>query len=683
MSVHACFVEDTMGSFYHSTAGLNESDLDGLNLLAALSSEFGLTLVAGSSSSTRLVYDYRNSAGDFLGSVHIDGQNLATGLGGISWNSISSVSGLGSSLTGAGGLIATPGGSSLAAIHDLVMGPNGRFFHVEDIGQFFDSSLLGEQGRNHLAGGSGSDFIVGAAGADYLFGGHGNDSFRLNYGHFLPGERIVGGNGDRDTIEVKLNTNPGATNDVDLTVGDITGIEILRYLATFRDNAWIGNHVTVNRDQIAAGMLAIWSSLGKDTLKIVNAAGFDFSTMSFTDWVDDYDSIIIETSIANFGVVTGTIRDDRIIVLGANGLLNGSTGNDTFVVGSGIASGVFEGGDGLDTIELNGADVRFNSDTHVERLIFTGAPSKVKFGIQSVGSELITGISDTTGSSGADTIVATGENIDFSGIVFANWNPAFDTITLTGTNVTGSRQADTINGYDHLNDELRGGVGGDILIGGGGNDALNGGRGSDSLVGGAGNDRMVGSLGDDRYVVDSAGDRTIEGVDAGIDYVISTVSTTLSANIEDLTLFGSGNLNGTGNALNNVITGTSSGNNILNGLEGNDQLTGASGVDTFVFNTALNSALNRDVITDFSHTDDRIRLDDAIFTAIGPVGRLSADAFFIVGSGQRDAEDRIYYNTTNGLLQYDADGIGAGAAITFAVLTGSPDDVDFRDFFVV
>ena len=88
---------------------------------------------------------------------------------------------------------------------------------------------------------------------------------------------------------------------------------------------------------------------------------------------------------------------------------------------------------------------------------------------------------------------------------------------------------------------------------------------------------MNGGLGNDTFIVNQAGDVTNgEGTAAGggIDLVMSSVTRTLGANFENLTLTGNGNINGTGNAGNNVITGNS-GNNVLNG--------GANGNDTFVF----------------------------------------------------------------------------------------------------
>jgi Ca2+-binding RTX toxin-like protein len=63
--------------------------------------------------------------------------------------------------------------------------------------------------------------------------------------------------------------------------------------------------------------------------------------------------------------------------------------------------------------------------------------------------------------------------------------------------------------------------------------------------------------------------------------VRATVSYTLSENVEDLTLTGSGALDGTGNGLDNVIVGND-GANILSGLAGDDTLRGNGGADTLI-----------------------------------------------------------------------------------------------------
>jgi Ca2+-binding RTX toxin-like protein len=90
---------------------------------------------------------------------------------------------------------------------------------------------------------------------------------------------------------------------------------------------------------------------------------------------------------------------------------------------------------------------------------------------------------------------------------------------------------------------------------------------------------MAGGLGDDIYVVDDGGDQVFEASGAGTDVVSASVNFTLSDNVENLTLAGSAPLDGTGNALNNVIVGNG-GNNQINGGGGNDTLVGAGGVDT-------------------------------------------------------------------------------------------------------
>jgi Ca2+-binding RTX toxin-like protein len=131
---------------------------------------------------------------------------------------------------------------------------------------------------------------------------------------------------------------------------------------------------------------------------------------------------------------------------------------------------------------------------------------------------------------------------------------AIDHVTLTGTaalNATG-------------NDN------GNLLIGNAGANILDGKGGEDQLIGGAGNDT---------YVVDDPVDHEFENPGEGTDQVNSSVGHTLGANVENLTLIGTGNDFGEGNDLANKITGND-GDNRLEGFDGNDTMTGNGGNDT-------------------------------------------------------------------------------------------------------
>jgi Ca2+-binding RTX toxin-like protein len=151
------------------------------------------------------------------------------------------------------------------------------------------------------------------------------------------------------------------------------------------------------------------------------------------------------------------------------------------------------------------------------------------------------------------------------GMLHQNISIAYGTII---ENATGGGGDDVIVGNDVDN----------ILLGNAGADRLEGRLGNDTLNGGLGADAMLGGLGNDAYLVDDSGDLVTELASEGTDNVSSSISYTLTDNVENLVLTGSA-LNGTGNALDNAITGDALGNTLLGGL-GNDTLTGLGGDDT-------------------------------------------------------------------------------------------------------
>lgn len=132
------------------------------------------------------------------------------------------------------------------------------------------------------------------------------------------------------------------------------------------------------------------------------------------------------------------------------------------------------------------------------------------------------------------------------------------------------------------NDRLLGGLGNDSLFGGTGNDSLDGSSGNDYLDGGAGNDVMTGGPGNDTYVVESVSDVVLEVIASGAggnDTIVTSVTMTAPANVENLQAAPTASINLTGNELDNVLLGNEL-DNVLTGGAGRDTLSGAAGNDT-------------------------------------------------------------------------------------------------------
>ena len=160
---------------------------------------------------------------------------------------------------------------------------------------------------------------------------------------------------------------------------------------------------------------------------------------------------------------------------------------------------------------------------------------------------------------------------------------------LDGTQIDGpDGPDDVILGYGG-NDKIFAGDGADDIYGGSGNDFIRaqsgddiiyGEAGRDVLDGGTGADVMYGGTGNDIYFVDHTGDVVSEAGGDGTDTVKSKVSYTLDDGLENLWLQkGSDAVNGTGNALRNMIVGNGL-DNLIDGRSGNDNLIAGAGNDT-------------------------------------------------------------------------------------------------------
>ena len=231
--------------------------------------------------------------------------------------------------------------------------------------------------------------------------------------------------------------------------------------------------------------------------------------------------------------------------------------------------------------------------------------------------------------------------------------------------IFGNKNNDSITG-SAFDDIIYGGAGADILKGGAGNDTLDGGAGDDTLDGGAGENVLLGGAGNDTYIVNNKNDIVVElATNTGVDTVIVNISEyTVPDNIEEIYI-GTKDIIIKGNKQDNIFYSSENDDNIdakdgnntisykdakkgvdvnlslkdqqdtlmgkdtlknfknliasdfddkLEGEKGAaNNLTGLKGKDTFFINDSL------DTITDFNKFEDKIVLDNPLFTDITKV----------------------------------------------------------------
>lgn len=382
-------------------------------------------------------------------------------------------------------------------------------------------SLSGTTGRDEINGLDGNDTLYGLGGNDILNGGTGND--RLDGG--TGDDQLTGGTGD-DTYVVDsagdiIVENPGEGIDtVETTLAVYTLAPDLERLTFTGTGAFSGYGNAANNVIIG----------GADGDVITGDAGND-------NLYGGGGSDLIDGGDGNDVINGGTGAD----------VLIGGLGNDTFVVNE--LGDTISGGDGIDTLEVT-LVAAYVAPDDVENLGFSGSTD-----FAGTGNALANGLSGGTGN---DTFYG----LDGDDMIY------------------GRAGNDTLYGGND-NDQLFGDVGNDMLFGGAGRDYLSGGDGNDWLDGGTGADTFSGGAGDDTYVVDDAGDTVSEFNGSGTDLVMTTLASyTLVAGVENLTFTDAAAHRGTGNDLDNVITGHN-GNDTLTGGNGNDTLIGMGGNDTF------------------------------------------------------------------------------------------------------
>ncbi len=644
---------------------------------------------------------------------------------------------------------------------------------INGTGNELNNILTGNSGVNILMGGIGNDTLNGGTGADSMTGGVGNDIYVVdntgdivselagegtdvvqssvtytlgaNVEHLtLTGSGAINGTGNMMDNVLTGNTanntlTGGMGNDiytVDNT-GDIIvelageGTDVVQSSITYTlaanienltltgtgaingtgntlDNILTGN----NYNNTLNGGLGVDTMLGGtgDDIYVVDNVG-DVVIESVNAGTDTIQCAFTYTLGANFENLTltgtaatnGTGNELNNILTGNSGVniltggigadtMLGGAGNDTYVVDNSGDIVTEKANEGTDTVE---SSVTLTLTANVENLTLTGTAAINGTG-NTLNNILIGNSAANTlsGGTGADTLSGgLGDDIyvvdNTSDAIFESVNEGTDLVkssvtyaltdnvenlTLTGTTA--------INGTGNILDNiLTGNSGVNILTGGAGNDTLNGGTGADTMIGGVGNDI---------YAVDNTGDIVTELADEGSDTVQSSITYTIGANVENLTLTGASAITGTGNTLDNILIGNSgvntltgnTGNDTLNGGLGNDILSGGAGNDNFVFDSVLNATTNKDSISDFISGQDQIRLDKDIFTSLNNVGVLSSQYFLANGTGVAgDADDYLLYNTTSGALFYDADGNGQGVAVQFATLTTKP-AITANDFMI-
>ncbi|AMN43777.1 family 16 glycosylhydrolase [Rhodoplanes sp. Z2-YC6860] len=480
-----------------------------------------------------------------------------------------------------------------------------------------------------VASGASSHWFSSSVAGSSLVGTSGNDSLTAGAGNIT----LAGGTGD-DIYTVYNQTDtviekPGEGNDTVLTwassytLANDQSIENLTLAGTAAscgtgndlDNIITGNSGNNVLDG-GKGNDALIGGGGRDTFAITFGNGFDtirdfaatgsgadivrlngFAASSFAD-LAQYMTQVGADTVLNFGNGDGVVLKNVAMTDLTAGNFQfafvGTAGND--VIAGGAGNDLMTGGRGRDTFIISKGG---GSDTITD---FTAGSGGDYLKIANYGFSTFSSFIAAASQSGQDTVVALGNGE-----------------TLTLKNVLATK---LLAGNVLLSNDLPGD--GDIITqvvtppSGASTRWFSVTSGS-TATGTAGNDQfstsgsnitVIGGAGDDIYnIADAATTKIVEAVDGGIDTVQSwyTYSLPTDQYVENLSLMGTGNINGTGNDLSNLITGNSA-NNIITGGLGSDTFTGGGGADTFL----IFKGTGMKTVTDFATSGagaDVLKLD--------------------------------------------------------------------------
>ena len=522
-----------------------------------------------------------------------------------------------------------------------------------------DDQLHGDDGADSLAGGTGIDWLFGengddamdgGPGADRLHGGPGNDVYDVDDA----GDAVVElGLAGADTVRSSVTYALGL-NLEDLV---LTGVAAIDGTGNDGRNTLTGNAANNLLDG-GPGADTMRGGPGDDTYVVDVAAdvvierpgeGVDAVRASVTYRLPaDVErlelrsaSVIDGTGNALPNVLVGTAAANRLDGGAGADTMIGGAGNDTYVVDDAGDAVVEVPGEGTDVV-LSSVSARLTAT--VENLALTGSAATSATGNDLANVLTGNGAANTLdGGAGADRMIGGGGNdtyvVDVAGdVIVESAGGGVDTVR--------SAIAWTL-GAEVENLDL---VGSAAIAGTGnaGRNVLTGNAAANVLDGRGDVDTLRGGRGDDTYVVDVAGDLVVELPGEGDDTVRSLATFRLPVEVERLELLGTAPIDGTGNALGNVMLGNAAANR-LDGGAGADTMSGGAGDDTYLVADA------GDVVSELAGCGT-----DSVLSAIAYRLPANVEHLTLTGSAPTSATGNTLANTLTGNVGANVLDGGAG-----------------------